>query len=768
MIRLSSTNIPGHHIPIGVCTALIVVALFLIASGADAGNGETRPPNVVVILVDDLGRADIGSPLESNSGVQFDPYRNGKPEAIKPFDVSVFQHVHRRDFGDRNFRHTPHIERLFEQGIVLHQYLTHTKCSPSRAGLLTGRHYTRVGSGPEVGGTLHLDVANVARDLQSSGYATAAFGKWHNGYPNFPADGNGAVVTGRSNTDPGNDRFENYKGIPWGPGVNAYGFDEWQGFYGGATDYFSRWSSWDNDTNWWTGQRYTPHITGHTVDLVSAAAVDFIVRHRDEPFFCFVAMPAPHEPLQILRSDLEALSSHFPGEWESVRALTSPTTGRRIADVEELRCGFGEEFDHTVLDPEKVHFYRLVRAALIYAVDRGIGEILTTLATLGQSENTVVWFTSDNGANSEHASFPLRGTKGSLYEGGIRVPAVVWWPGTLDALSPAYADSNFYPYLFQYLDIYPTTMAMAGLAPTTSGLDGRDGLAALIDRAPTHPPDDGTFISFNLEWAVVRSARWKLLFNEAGSKQRVELYDIQDDPSEKFNIWASHADITERLVGDLHRFMTEGNLAMSYFPPRAAWIDSDEPRPDGDILEIRASQTSTIDNGDTCGLFVKFATAGITDYAIEQLEPGDLLSFDLFVASDSDHASGFFVTPGRGSTPIFDDTSGVVADGKLMVDQVWPKQRWVRVTAGVGEVAPLPQVVDYIALRSATRGTYHFYLDNVAILRHDGSTKAIIWASRDDTLRLRYQYCGTMYENWESVAEVSGFPFSSVSIQPVD
>ncbi len=651
---------------------------------------------------------------------------------------------------------------------MLSQYLTHTVCSPSRAGLLTGRHYTRVGSGPQVGGTLRLDVTNVASDLQSNGYATAAFGKWHNGYPNFPADGNGAVVPGRGQTDPGNDRFENYKGIPWGPGVNAYGFDEWQGFYSGATDYFDRWSPWHNDIDWWTNRRYTPSIAGHTVDIVAAATTDFIVRHRDEPFFCFVSMPAPHNPIQILRSDLESLTTRFPGVWRRVRKRASPTTGRLIEDVEELRCGKGEEFDHTVLDPDGKHFFPLVRATLIYAMDRGIGEILAALETLGLSQDTIVWLMSDNGADPEWGSYPLRGRKGSLYEGGIRVPAAVWWPGTLDALSPPYTERNVYPHLFQYLDVYPTTMTMAGLEPSSSDLDGRDGFAALLERSPTHPLEETTFISFNQEWAVARSGHWKLLFNEAGSQQKIELYDIENDPLERVNVRASHPEVTERLSGDLHRFMNEGHLAMSYFPPRATWIESDEPRPDGDILEIRASQTSTIDNGDTCGLFVKFATAGITDYAIEQLEPNDLLSFDLFVASDSDHVSGFFVTPGRGLKPIFDKTSGVAGDGKLMVDQVWPRQRWIRVTAGIGEVAPLPQVVDYIALRSSQRGSYHFYLDNIVIRRHDGSPKAVIWASRDDTLRLRYRYCGSMYNDWESVAAVSGFPFSEVSVQAVD
>jgi arylsulfatase B len=750
-----------------IATTMVAV-LFVLVSATGAGERDSQPPNVVMILVDDLGRTDIGQtdrfvrqssshriPVEARQVM--DPARDGERSEFDDIEV-----------GMGGFQHTPHIDRLFEHGIVLHQYLTHTKCSPSRAGLLTGRHYTRVGSGPEVGGTLHLDVANVARDLQSNGYATAAFGKWHNGYPNFPAEGNGAMVSGRDQTDPLNDRFENFKKIPWGPGVNAYGFDEWQGFYGGAADYFDRWSSWDHDINWWTNRRYTPRVTGHTLDIIAVATVDFIVRQRDKPFFCFVALPAPHEPLQVLRSDLEALSSRFPGEWRWVRALTSPTTGRRIGDVKELRCGRGEEFDNTVLDPDGERFYRLVRAALIYAMDRGVGEILTALDTLGLSENTVIWLASDNGGDTAASSLPLRGKKGSLYEGGIRVPAAVWWPGTLDILSPAYAKTNIYPHLFHYLDIYPTTMAMTGLPASATDLDGRDGFAALVERVPTHPPEESTFISFNVERAVVRGARWKLLYNEAGSRQQIELYDLLNDPIERFDVKNAHPEIRERLIGDLHRFLNEGHLAMSYFPPQAPWISSAQPFPDGDILEVRASQTAVIENGDSCGLFVRFASAGIISYATEHLEPSDLLSFDLYVASDSDHASGFFVTPGRGYTPIFDSAGGVIANGNLMVDQVWPRQQWVRVTAGIGEIAPLAQAVDYIALRSSQRGSYHFYLDNIVVLRHDGSTKAVIWASRDDFIPLQYRYCGEIYKSWESVAGVTGFPFSKVSIQAID
>jgi arylsulfatase A-like enzyme len=768
MTRSGSTNVLGRHTPAAFCTALGIAASLIVASGTDAGNRETRPPNVVVILVDDLGRADIGSPPSSISEWRPGLRRVRKQPIEFPPPESDRRIVGHDDVAMAGFRYTPHIERLLERGIVLDQYLTHTLCSPSRAGLLTGRHYTRVGSGPRTEGTLRIDVPNVARQLQSRGYATAAFGKWHNGYPNFPADGNGSMVDGLDNTDPANDQFDNFKHIPWGTGVNAYGFDEWQGFFGGATDYFNRMSRWHNDICWWTDKHYTPGVSGHTVNIVAAAATDFFVRHRDSPFFCLVSMPAPHSPIQILKSDLESLATRFPGVWRRVRKLASPTTGRLIEEVEELRCDKGKEFDHTVLDPDGDFFYLLVRSALIYAMDRGVGEILASIDSLGLSQNTIVWFMSDNGGTGDRSSYPLRDDKGSLYEGGIRAPAAVWWPGTLDALTSAYDERNVYPHLFQYLDVYPTTMAMVGHPILTSDLEGRDGFAALLERTPTHPPENNTFISFNHEWAVVRSEYWKLLYNEAGSRQRIELYDLARDPGEKVDVKEAHPEIMTSMIEDLHSFMSREHLAMSYFPPMAAWIGSDEPRPDGDILEIHASQTGPIDNGKSCGLFVKFATAGIKDYDIDQLESSDLFSFDMFVASDSDQASGFFVTPGRGSTPVFDKDSGVTADGKLMIERVWPRERWLRIATGLGEVAPLNQAVDYIALRAKQSGSYHFFLDNVTIRRHDGSIKAIIWASRNDTLRLRYRYCGRMYNTWKAVAEASGFPFSQVSIQVVD
>ncbi len=765
-------NLGKLHRRLGTAIATSVIAMLLVLPAEPIpAQTPTRPPNVVIILVDDLGWAEVGR--RSSRPIAIFPPRPfgehpGRLSRNPVADAMELDNWAVHELRETVYGHTPHIDSLLERGIELTQYLTHTRCSPSRAGLLAGRHYSRVGSGPEVGGTLHLDASNIARDLQAAGYATAAFGKWHNGYPNFPADGNGAVVPSRDDADPSNERFENFKGVPWGTGVNSYGFDEWRGFYGGAVDYFDRMSWWDHDTNWWTNERYTPHVDGYTVDIVAADAVDFISRHRDTPFFCYVAMPAPHNPLHILRSDLKAVSDLIPGAWQTIRGLASPTTGRRLEDVEELRCGPGEEFDHALLDPSGTGFARLARATFVYAMDRGVGEILGAIGDLGLSEQTVVWFAGDNGGSAGEGSYPFRGNKGTLYEGGVHVPAAVLWPGTLDAASSSYVNANAYPHLIQYLDIYPTTMSMVGSAPSSADLDGRDAFGALFSRSPIRAPHEGSFISFDRKWATIRSEEWKLLYNEAGTAQAAELYDLRGDPRETSNLFAEHREVADRLIEDLHGFMQERGLSMSYFPPQAPWIPDLQPQPHGEVLEIRATQTEGIEDIDQCGLFVRFASAGITDYGHDQLDSGDLFSFDLRLAEDSELSNGIYATPAHGSTPVYGHRTGVNRSGRLLVDEAWPRGQWVRAVVGIGERAPMSQVTDYIALGSPTSGTTHFLLDNVAILRSDGSPRAVVWESSRDTVRLSFRYCGKNYDDWDSVSAVAGFPFSELSIEVID
>lgn len=206
--------------------------LLIAFQGAHLANAgrppETSKPNVVVFYADDFGWGDL---------------RHHNPDPA-------------------HFRFRPHLDRLFAEGIEFRNYLTHCVCSPSRAGLLTGKHYANVGAGPRTGGMLPNDLQNLAKHFQAAGYRTGAFGKWHNGMPNFPAEGNGARVDynkvatwnnlhQEKTLNLTNNLFENHKGWKWGEGVNAYGFDRWVGYYNGGGDLFDRYVDWHHDVDWW-------------------------------------------------------------------------------------------------------------------------------------------------------------------------------------------------------------------------------------------------------------------------------------------------------------------------------------------------------------------------------------------------------------------------------------------------------------------------------------------------------------------------------------
>ena len=266
---------------------------------------------------------------------------------------------HNRD--PDHFRYTPNMDRLFSEGVEFRNYLTHAVCSPSRAGLLTGKHYANVGAGPRTGGTLPNDIQNIAKDFRAAGYKTGAFGKWHNSLPNFPSDGNGARVDynqaaewsdlhGEKVLDLTNNIFENHKGWKWGEGVNAYGFDRWVGFYSGGGDHWTHYVDWHHDADWWHDRKYRADERGYRTDLITKHAVEFIEKNKDRPFFCYVPEEAVHSPIQLKRSDLiefcEKLESErgIKGQWQYVSNIVSPVSGRRLGDVEKMRFDRRGEF----------------------------------------------------------------------------------------------------------------------------------------------------------------------------------------------------------------------------------------------------------------------------------------------------------------------------------------------------------------------------------------------------------------------------------------
>ncbi|HJN15322.1 MAG TPA: sulfatase-like hydrolase/transferase [Armatimonadota bacterium] len=290
-----------------------------------------RAPNIMIILADDLDYGDIGC------------YGNARIQ-------------------------TPNIDALAAGGLRFTDFHSSgAVCSPTRAGLLTGRYQQRAGIPGVVTAAGHRDKGlspdevTFAKCLRDAGYATGVFGKWHLGY------------------DP---KFNPVH----------HGFDEFRGYVSGNVDYISHHDQ-TGVHDWWDGD--TPiHEEGYTTHLITEHSLRFIEENHDRPFCLYIAHEAPHYPYQV------------PGD-EPVRSDGKGGMGRRKDDVSEE--------------------YR----TMVEVMDDGVGEVVATVERLGIERETLIFFFSDNGACGEGSNAPLRGGKGNVYEGGHRVPAIAYWPGVV-------------------------------------------------------------------------------------------------------------------------------------------------------------------------------------------------------------------------------------------------------------------------------------------------------------------------------------------------
>jgi arylsulfatase A len=700
-----------------------------------AAAGRTGgPPNVVIIYADDLGNADIS--------------RNAPVGSLC---------------------RTPRIDRICDEGIYFSNYLTHHVCSPSRAGLLTGRHYTEVGSGVVTGGTLDNSVRNIAKDFQSAGYATAAFGKWHNSSPPESDDGNTIRVSSLSQVIPDNAINEVVGNADFGEGVNAYGFDEWSGYYGGGHDYHDRIDA--REIDWWINRTYAPQVTGYNTYIIRDSALDFIGAHAHEPFLLYVPMEAVHAPHHILNHDLQEMCNIVAADnptlaWDKVKMLASPTTGKLIRDVAQMRCGGGEEFDRGALDAIAPGFAKLVYYTMDWALDKATGAILDRLAAYGLSDNTIVVFTSDNGGTTSGDNTPFRGGKHTLWEGGVHVPAAIWWPGVLDANQAPYSPAdNDYPHLTQYFDWYPTLISLAGQTLQGTELDGLNLHPHLLSRTNARAGFDDCYYGLDDSWAAVRSGRWKLHFNRVPGHQMLELYDLENDIGESINVAASNPAERDTLIGLLDAWFATDDIATGYMPLTGESVPLyGEAAPAGEILEVTATQTLALSNPDRDGVYVRFAGPAWGPEVGEFIHSGDTFEYDIYIAEDSDQVDGIFCSPSSGPSPIFDSERGINPAGNLLVEQTLPKGRWIRQASGMGEVAPNTAYATFIALHNSSPGYYHFYLDNVVVRKNDGSIRAVIWNSGDDfNSRRWYRRDGVRYTTWEEAVASPGFPFTAIT-----
>jgi arylsulfatase A-like enzyme len=563
---------------------------------------------------------------------------------------------------------TPRIDRLFKEGVRLDNFMGWCVCSPTRAMLLTGRHPFRVGTGPETGGKLAKDETCIAEAFQAHGYVSGVFGKWHNGEDPDTPEYRRAFAEAWKNMP--NKKFKG------GLGANAHGFDEAWVYYGGGADYFTRRTvQGRGPASWWHNREYRPQDVGYTEDFITQHAIEFIRANRTRPFFCYVPFHIVHAPLQAKDTDLD-----------SVDAKVTDKTKR-------------------------------VYAAMVQAMDKNVAAILAELDKLGLRENTIVVFSSDNGATPNGSNLPLRGGKHTLYEGGVRLPTVVCWPAGLLTGGKAWNG------LCGFLDLFPTLMDMAGLPmPPTRPLDGKNLWPALRDGQAS--PVESYYWAWH-NYDAIRTTDWKLLryFDHN------ELYAIRKDESETTNVADAHPEVVTGLTAKMNAWVTSLGAALTHQRVPAS-LDA-RAAPEGQVLEITVTVTDRAKPKHR--FIVPFASFGGHVFATDYVE------YDLAVAPGS-LSSGFYYSPFKGNDNkdialAFKRGEGIDQFGRQQATGPSPRGgtgAWEHRVVGLCGNAPGNLPRHGIVFTGTTPGTFTVYLDNLRICHADGSTTPI-WTSGKDT-----------------------------------
>ena len=412
---------------------------------------------------------------------------------------------------------TPHIDRMAQEGMrFTHFYSGQAVCAPSRCALLTGRHmghaFIRDNGDPkhlqhlkkkfgwEFPGQYPLpeEQVTIAELLKDRGYATAAIGKWGLGHVGTSGD------------------------------PNRQGFDLFYGFncQRHAHNHYPKFLWRNNEKEILPGN--DRKLTGQTFsqDKFTEVAVEFIQQHQDEPFFLYLPFAIPHLAIQVPEESLQEYEGVIPEqEYEHRGYLKHPSP----------RAGY---------------------AAMISHMDRDIGKIMAQVKTLGLDENTLVMFTSDNGptydrlggSDSEffQSATPLRGFKGSLYEGGIRVPLVARWPKQI-------APRTVSEQLSAFWDLLPTFCQIAG-ADLPDDIDGISLVPTLLGK-PTEQSQHEylywEFPSYGGQQAI-RQGDWKAIRTDLLRKNnkpplKSQLYNLRQDIGEQHDVALSHPEIVNRL-----------------------------------------------------------------------------------------------------------------------------------------------------------------------------------------------------------------------------
>lgn len=435
---------------------ILVAVTCLLAVFATEAFAETSPPNIIFILIDDMGQTDLGC------------------------------------YGS-TFYQTPHIDRLAASGLqFMHGYSACTVCSPTRAAVLTGKYPARLHITDWIAGhvkpnaklripewtkQLPHEETTIAELLKSRGYATAHFGKWHLG--------------------------------PETHGPTKHGFDVNIGgnHRGQPPSYFFPYG--------W-GEIALPGLEQgkegeYLTDRLTDEALGWIEKIQKQPFFIYWPHYTVHTPLQAKKERIEKY---------------------RLMEKND--------------SPQQNATY----AAMIDSLDESVGRLVAKLEELKLRENTVMVFTSDNGGltlNNVTHNIGLRAGKGSAYEGGVRVPLIVSWPGKIKANSKTNEPAIS-------VDFLPTFASLAGVKDLPKDVDGMDlsrvllrgeklGRDAIYWHYPHYHPGGAT------PYSAMRAGNWRLVeFFETGTK---ELYNLADDPLEKNDLAGNQPDLAAKFAKQL-------------------------------------------------------------------------------------------------------------------------------------------------------------------------------------------------------------------------
>ncbi len=482
---------------------LYIGFLFLVNSCKNSNKVSERnhlQPNIIFILADDLGYGDVGV------------------------------------YGQQNFE-TPNLDRLAHGGMkFLQHYSGSTVCAPSRSALMTGQHtgHTFIRGNSERGFTLDKEgqyplapeEITIAEVLKKGGYATGAFGKWGLGYPGSEGD------------------------------PTKQGFDEFFGYncQRVAHNYYPT-HLWDNLTKTPLKGNDGKTKTVYAPLIIHEKALSFIEKNKGRPFFMYYPSVIPHAELAAPEKYMEKYRGKFMPEKEYIKkGNSSPNSKVNPESINNYNVGGynSQKESHAAF------------AAMVSLLDEQVGQIIDKVDDLGIAENTLIIFSSDNGPHLEGgadpdyfgSNGPLRGYKRDLYEGGIRVPTLAYWPSQITPNSKSDHISAFW-------DFFPTAIEIAGLDYNSSKIDGISFLPELKgENQKKHPYLYWEFLEKGGRQAV-RMNQWKAVRMNMSKNpdSPIELYNVHQDIGEQENLAVQYPEVLK----EISRIMNKEHISSRIF-----------------------------------------------------------------------------------------------------------------------------------------------------------------------------------------------------------